>query len=74
MFITFELAEGGSAYLRAAFIISARSYSINFIRFNVQAVGPMVGLGALEKELQQLPTMLSVKYCIYSMKRLLFRR
>ena len=29
-FITFELAEGGSVYLRAAFIISARSYSINF--------------------------------------------
>ena len=28
-FITFELAEGGGAYSRAAFIISARSYSIN---------------------------------------------
>ena len=40
----------------------------------VQAVGPVVGLGALEKESQQLPTMLSAEYCIYSMKRLLFRR
>ena len=29
-FITFELAERGGAYSRAAFIISARSYSINF--------------------------------------------
>ena len=28
-FITFELAEGGGVYSRAAFIISARSYSIN---------------------------------------------
>ena len=74
VFITFELAEGGGAYLREAFIISARSYSINFTRFNVQAVGPVAGPGALEKESQQLPTMLSVKYCIYSMKRLLFRR
>ena len=39
----------------------------------VQAVGTVVGPGALEKESQQLPTMLSVKYCIYSMKCLLFR-
>ena len=29
-FITFELAEGEGAYSRAAFIISAGSYSINF--------------------------------------------
>ena len=72
-FITFELTEGGCAYSRVAFIISVRSYSINFTRLNVQAVGPVAGPGALEKESQQLPTMLSVKYCIYSMKRLLFR-
>ena len=29
-FITFELAEGGDTYSRGAFIISVRSYSINF--------------------------------------------
>ena len=29
-FITFKLAEGDGAYSRAAFIISAQSYSINF--------------------------------------------
>ena len=35
--------------------------------------GTVAGPGALEKESQQLPTMLSAKYCIYSMKRLLFQ-
>ena len=74
-FITFELVEGGgSAYSRAAFMISAQSYSINLTRFMVQAVGTVAWPGALEKESQQLPTMLCAKYCIYSMKRLLFRR
>ena len=39
----------------------------------VQAVGTVVGLGALEKESQQLSTTLSAKYCIHSIKSLLFR-
>ena len=76
-FITFELAEGGGTYSRAAFI---RGHCLLFQRgvtvmrpAMVQVVGPVAGLGALEKELQQLPTALSAKYCIYSIKSLLFR-
>ena len=81
-FITFELAKGGGAYSRAVFIRGWRllfqhrvTVLILLLRpAMVQAVGTVAGPGALEKESQQLPTMLSAKYCIYSMKRLLFRR
>ena len=84
MFITFELPEGGGA----ALIRGRRLFEGGNLLFQcgvtvlisllrpamVQAVGTVAGPGALEKESQQLSTMLSEKYCIYSMKRLLLRR
>ena len=73
-FITFELAEGGGTYLRVAFIISAWSYSINFTRLNVQACGYCGGAGSVRKGIAAAAHNVSTKYCIYSMKRLLFRR
>ena len=52
MLITFELAEGVGVYSRAAFIIPARSYSINFIRLNTVVLitfEPTGGGGAYSK-------------------------
>ena len=74
-FITFDLAEGGGVYSRHLLFQRGVTVLILLLRpAMVQAVGTVTRSGALEKESQQLPTMLSVKYCIYSTKRLLFRR
>ena len=62
-FITFELAEGGGAYSRAAFIrgqhlLFQRGVTVLILLLRsamVQAVGTVLGPGVLEKESHSYP-------------------
>ena len=60
-FITFELAERGGAY----FIISARSYSINFTFASSHGAGGGYcgGAGSVRKGIAAAAHVLSAKYC-----------
>ena len=73
-FITFELAEEGSAYSRAAFIISARSYSINFTCASSHGAGGGYcgGAGSVRKGIAAAAHDAKCEI-LYSMKRVLFR-